>query len=183
MTTTPRTVLLTGAAGGVARCVGKALRDAGMHVRGLDRLDVPQVVGFVCDELLVGDIADERVLHEAVAGVDAIVHLAANPNGSSALIEDLIEPNIIGLHHLFEAATAHDVRRIVLASSCQTMTGYDGPRPAPIDAAAPVNHYGLTKLWAEAVGEMHARKTGASVLAVRIGWFACTVEVAEQIQR
>lgn len=33
-----------------------------------------------------------------------------------------------------------------------------------------MNHYALTKLWAEQLGEMYARVYGLSVIAARLGW-------------
>ena len=39
------------------------------------------------------------------------------------------------------------------------------------DEAAPVNHYALTKVWAEEMGRMYARVHNLSVILVRIGWF------------
>ena len=39
------------------------------------------------------------------------------------------------------------------------------------DGAAPTNHYALTKVWAESMGEMYARVHNLSVISVRIGWF------------
>jgi nucleoside-diphosphate-sugar epimerase len=43
----------------------------------------------------------------------------------------------------------------------ETRTGRD---------SAPQNHYALTKLWAEQMGEMYARNFSTSVIAARIGW-------------
>lgn len=37
--------------------------------------------------------------------------------------------------------------------------------------AAAVNHYALTKVWAEEMGRMYARVHNLSVILVRIGWF------------
>jgi hypothetical protein len=38
------------------------------------------------------------------------------------------------------------------------------------DGPAPVNHYALTKVWAEAMGDMYARVHNISVISARIGW-------------
>jgi hypothetical protein len=39
------------------------------------------------------------------------------------------------------------------------------------DGPMPVNHYALTKAWAELAGDMYARVHNLSVISVRIGWF------------
>jgi nucleoside-diphosphate-sugar epimerase len=38
------------------------------------------------------------------------------------------------------------------------------------DGPGPVNHYALTKAWAELMGEMYARVHRISVISARIGW-------------
>jgi uronate dehydrogenase len=98
----------------------------------------------------------------------AVVHLAAVPN--DAPMETLVGPNILGVHHLLEAAREHGVGRVILASSIQVVG-----RPAPgrkVTSAdrEPHNLYALTKLWAEELGGMYARVHGMSVIAARIGW-------------
>ena len=45
---------------------------------------------------------------------------------------------------------------------------------------APQDHYGLSKVWAESMGEMYARQYGTPVVAVRIGW--CPRDTGEAIE-
>ena len=79
-----RTVLITGGAGFIGSHLADQLLEAGDEVRILDSL-----VGQVHEgaprpdylapeaELMVGDVGDADTLRRALAGVDAVVHLAA----------------------------------------------------------------------------------------------------------
>ena len=109
--------------------------------------------------------------------MDAVVHLGAYPNPAD-FIEVLLGPNVVGLYHVCEAAAEFGVPRLVLASTVQVTTGHKfRDRPVTVeDGPAPVNHYALTKVWAEAAGDMYARVHSLSVISVRIGWFPRNTE-------
>ena len=167
----PRRVLVTGAAGAIGVPVAAALAARGHHVRGLDRVAMPGL-----EDQVVGDIADRAAVDRAMCGIDTLIHLAAYPNPADFL-DTLLRPNVVGLYHVVASAVAAKVRRIVLASSMQVVSGHDRPakdatRPARIATGvrAPTNFYALTKLWAEDLGEMIAREQGIEVIAARIGF-------------
>ena len=179
-----KSILLTGAAGGVGQAIGAALMDADHEVVAFDRLETP---GFT--RSIVADILDRHAVLEAAQGMDVIIHLAAAPDEAD-FIDELLEPNIRGLYHVCDAARARSVPRLVLASSVQVVTGHslrassqsfkklikidDGPRV--------VNHYALTKLWAEGIGEMYSRVHNMTVIAARLGWLPRSVEHAEALR-
>lgn len=156
------TVLVTGAAGGVARRLLPYLAD--LPVRRTDRVAAD-------DGALVGDLTDPAFADEVTAGVDAIVHLAATPNARASWAE-LTDPNLTALATLLAAATAHRVPRLVLASSVHAMGAYVHAGRTPVDESwvpAPCCPYGATKAFAEAAGRAHAYRTGASVVCLRLG--------------
>ena len=103
--------------------------------------------------------------------MDTIVHLGAYPNPAD-FIDVLLQPNVAGLYHVCEAAAGAGVRRLVLASSVQVISGhrFDDRPVTAADGPAPTNHYALTKAWAELAGDMYARVHNLSVISVRIGW-------------
>ncbi len=177
-TANPRRVLLTGASGAMGRVIGPGLVERGHFVRGFSRRPAE---GFT--EMHTGDLTDRHAVERAVAGMDTIVHLAAYPNPAD-LIDVLLEPNVIGLYEVMRAAVEHAVRRVVLASTIQVVSGLkDRARPRRIaDGTAPTNHYALTKVWAEAMGEMYARQHGLGVLAVRICWFVRNASEARRLE-
>ncbi|MEM7078574.1 MAG: NAD(P)-dependent oxidoreductase [Pseudomonadota bacterium] len=161
------TVLITGAAGGVGRAAGARLRTQGHTVIGLDRNPSPEA-----DHAVDGDLLERACVQRVFDdyAIDTVIHLAAYPDEADFL-EHLVAPNVTGLYHVCDAARAAGVGRLILASSIQVVTGHkwdhvvsveDGPRVA--------NHYALTKLWAEQLGEMYARCYGQQVIAARLGW-------------
>jgi len=167
MTSTPRTVLLTGAAGGV----GTFLRDSlpaqyGYTLRLFDRRPVP---GH--PEAITADLADTAALAGAVEGVDAVVHLAGIP--TEAPFDDILASNIQGLHHLYEAARAAGVRRVVFASSNHAVGFTERPADGgtvPVETRLrPDTYYGLSKAFGESLASLYADKHGIETVSIRIG--------------
>jgi len=157
-------VLVTGSAGTVGRPLCEELRRRGHVVRAFDCAPTPDVAGGI-----VADIADAAAVHAAMRGVDALVHLAAQPHERP--FPALIAPNVVGLYNVMDAAREQAVKRVVLASSMMVVAGFkDRAAPARVDERRPNHHYALTKVWAEQMGELYARRFGMSVLAVRLGW-------------
>lgn len=170
------TVVVTGAAGAIGRPVCDELLRRGHHVRGLDRVPTPWL-----GDARVADLLDREATRDAVRGADALVHLAAEPDDADfALLEG---PNVRGLFHVLDAARQEGLRRVVLASSIQVLGTWwePGPRPASTRDALPSNHYALTKLWAEQMGEMYARLYGLSVIAARVAFMARGPEEARRL--
>jgi uronate dehydrogenase len=164
---TPRRILVTGSAGAIGRVIAPALRARGHFVRGFDCVEHGG-----CDETIAGDIADAAAVDRAVGGCDTLIHLAAEPN-DAPFVEKLLQPNVVGLFRVMDAARRLGVKRVVLASSMQVVSGR-AVRDRPVrveDGPAPKNHYALMKVWAEHMGEMYARRYGLEVIAARIGWF------------
>jgi len=157
-------ILVTGSSGAVARAVLPELVAHGHQVRGLDRVPTAGLA-----ESVVDDIENRDAVQRAMQGMNAVIHLAAEPN--DAEFSQLVGPNVLGLFNVMNAAREERVERVVLASSVQVIgRQFRGARPVAVQDSAPSNHYALTKLWAEHMGEMYARCYGMSVLAVRIGW-------------
>lgn len=176
--TEPKRVLVTGATGAIGKPVAQHLKSRGHFVRGFARNPSPW-----CDEFVQGDLADRESVRKAVEGMDVIVHLGAYPDKAD-FMEYLLGPNVIGLYNICEAAAEFDVERLSLASSVQTvsgMRGWDGILKVE-DGYAPMNHYALTKVWAEVAGEMYARMHDLSVVSVRIGWLPRNTEEANHLR-
>ena len=164
--THPKRVLVTGSTGAIGEPVAQHLLARGHYVRGFARHVSPGLEDYV-----VGDLNDQAAVRRAVEGMEVVVHLGAYPNDADFL-DVLMEPNVRGLFHICDAAREFKVERLSLASTMQTVTGHGWPeRPIRIEEGpAPVNHYALTKVWAEDMGDMLARVHGISVINVRIGW-------------
>ena len=63
-------------------------------------------------KLVVGDIADEKLVDELVSTADAVVHYAAESHNDNSLIDPspFIHTNLIGTYVLIEACRKYDVR-------------------------------------------------------------------------
>jgi uronate dehydrogenase len=146
-------------------------------VRGFDCLPVPALADHI-----VGNLADRDCVRAAVADMDTVIHLAAFRNDADFMTV-LLEPNVVGLYEVCEAAQLAGVKRLVLASSIQVVNGFSqAEEPIRIaDGPRPTNHYALTKLWAELAGDMLARVHNLSAINVRIGWFPRDLALAERI--
>jgi dTDP-L-rhamnose 4-epimerase len=121
-----RKVLITGGAGFIGRHVAKALLDRNCSVVALDSLieqvhtngraaqsELPDM------ELIEGDVRDERAVRRALAGVDGVIHLAAEVGVGQSMyaIERYVSTNDVGTAVLFQELARADVARVVVASS------------------------------------------------------------------
>jgi len=145
-------VLVTGAAGFVGTAVVRRLLSSGHQVAAL--VHAAQPAGT--HDLRPGDILDPASLGEAVAGVDAVCHLAALTQVRESFQDPVayFQVNVTGtlnLLHAMDTETARAGRplRLVLAS---TGAVYGMPTRQPItedQIPAPANPYGASKLAAE----------------------------------
>ncbi|MBY6261733.1 NAD-dependent epimerase/dehydratase family protein [Azospirillum sp. 412522] len=118
-------VLLTGGAGFIGGHVLAELLRRSHEVRVLDSLrpDVhptpPAWTAPAGVEALIGDLRDAAVLDRAVAGVDAVIHLAAKVGLGVAIgdMPDYASSNEVGTAELLVAMARAGVSRLTLASS------------------------------------------------------------------
>jgi dTDP-L-rhamnose 4-epimerase len=120
-------VLVTGGAGFIGTHVVHELLSRGYRVRILDNL-TPHVHGPARArphylerdaELIAGDIRDAATVRRALAGIDAVVHLAAAVHAGQSMYEipEYTSVNNVGTAVLLKQLTGHRVRRLVIASS------------------------------------------------------------------
>lgn len=179
-TNNPKRVLVTGSTGAIGQPVCEHLLARGHYVRGLARRPTPGLEDYV-----EGDLSDRDKVRQAVEGMDTVIHLGAYPNDAD-FIDVLLEPNVRGLYHICDAAREFGVKRLSLASTLQTVTGHGYPEGRTIrieDGPKPVNHYALTKVWAEEMGAMYARVHNISVVNVRIGWLPRNPREADMLMK
>ncbi|WP_377268887.1 NAD-dependent epimerase/dehydratase family protein [Peterkaempfera sp. SMS 1(5)a] len=163
---TPRTVLLTGAAGIVGTFLRQSLPEYGYTLRLLDAAPIEDA-----PEAITADIRDTEALERALDGVDAVIHLAGI--SVEAPFEQILGANIEGSYRLYDAARRAGVRRIVYASSNHAV-GYTG-RPADGSAVTtdvplrPDTYYGLSKCFGESLASLYADRHGMETVSIRIG--------------
>ncbi|MFC0865512.1 NAD-dependent epimerase/dehydratase family protein [Sphaerimonospora cavernae] len=163
---TVETVVLTGAAGRVGSVLREALRGRLRRLISVDQ--VPMIAGGANEEVRHVRLTAVEDVVSVIEGADAVVHLAGVPD--EAPLADLLDGNVLGTHHVLEAARRSGTRRVVLASSnrlsgcypvAQTISAEIPPRPDGL--------YGVSKVAVEALGRLYADKFGLQVVCLRIG--------------
>ncbi|NUT18900.1 MAG: NAD(P)-dependent oxidoreductase [Hamadaea sp.] len=168
----PARVLVTGADGTLGRPTVEALADRGVAVTGLSRTwSAPTRA----DRVVTGDAADEDLVREALADVDAVVHLAATAHPSLDTPRAVFVGNTSATFTVLAAAGEAGVRRAVIASSINAfgvpMNRHDvKPAYYPLDEASPEAHddaYSLSKWVDERIGAYAASRWDMTVVALR----------------
>jgi len=117
------------------------------------------------------ELANINSLKKALKGIDVVLHLAANPSPESTFMQTL-DANIIGTYNLFEAAKQMKCSRIIFASSVHAIQGYGhGHKVKHTDNPRPIDLYGASKVYGEALCHVFFSQFGMSCLAIRIGAF------------
>ena len=166
-------VLLTGAAGSIGQVVTVGLTGRGHEIVGLDRLPEPEGYDGIwhtadcSDADAVADVFDAQPL-------DAVVHLAGNPN--EAGLVDSLTSHVVTTGALLDSMVEHDVNRIVYASSNHAV----GRTPRRELASGVIStdarprpdaFYGVGKVAAEALLSLYADRYAIDAVACRIGSF------------
>src|SRR6478672_7969423 len=118
-------ILITGGAGYLGSVLSLALVEKGHEIRLLDNLmyggrSLLSMFGHPRFEAMIGDVRDSNTVERAVAGVDAVVHLAAIV-GDPACARDPEAARAINEYaslELVRAARAGGVSRFIFASTC-----------------------------------------------------------------
>lgn len=162
-------VLITGGAGFIGSHTVAAARSAGLAVRVLDDLSAGRRENLpVAVDLVVGDVADPACVRQAVAGCDAVVHLAALVSVPQSLVApaETFRINTAGTAELLEAARQAGVRRFVLASTCAVYGDLPG-RKDETSLTAPLAPYAASKLMAEEWVQVYTRAFGLESVILR----------------
>jgi dihydroflavonol-4-reductase len=147
-------VFLTGATGFVGHHVARALAAQGAQLRLLIRptSDLRRLEGLA-GETQVGDLAQPESLRPALAGCDAVLHVAADYRLWVRNPAAMYRANVEGTRDLLRLAREARVPRFVYTSSVATM-GFrtDGAvvdEESPVALANMVGHYKRSKYLAE----------------------------------
>jgi nucleoside-diphosphate-sugar epimerase len=172
--TPPTNILLTGAAGRIGRAFREHTGDRyrlRLADRDMDRLGDPH--GHAVFAL---DAADPTACQAACAGMDVVIHLAADPSPVAGFYGSLLDNNIKATYNIFRAAKDQGCRRVIYASSIRVLEGYPQGAPlAPDLPVRPIDMYGVSKCFGEATAHTFAISEGLSSIVVRIGTFEANV--------
>lgn len=159
-------ILMTGAGGQL----GKVLRASLAGVYDALRLsDVAEIdPAGPGEEVVPCDLADATAVEELTKGCDAIIHLGGMSIEDT--FEVILNSNIRGTYHVYEAARKNKVRRIIFASSNHAIGFHT--RETRLDANSelrPDSLYGVSKGFGELLARYYFDKFGIETVCVRIG--------------
>jgi nucleoside-diphosphate-sugar epimerase len=181
MTTAPRHVLVTGAAGRIGGAVVRHLRGEGIPVTAVSKEIGPEVEA---ERVVEGDATSEALIVELLQGtpelgpVDAVVHLAAIPHRDTAPPMQVYSTNVLTTFNVLTKAAEAGVANVVFASSINAsgipLNDHEVlPAYYPIDVHLPADladWYSLSKASDELTGAMVARRWGTTIVALRLPW-------------
>ena len=161
-------VFLTGATGFVGHHVARALAAEGANLRLLVRKssNLANLEGIAGDTH-VGDLSEPETLKPALAGCDAVVHVAADYRLWIPDPQAMYKANVDGTRELLRMAREGGVPRVVYTSSVATMhfrtDGIVINEDTPVELADMVGHYKRSKFLAEQEA-MAAAQAGQQVM-------------------
>jgi uronate dehydrogenase len=161
-----RRLLLTGAAGGLGRQLRSSLKPFCDTLRLSDVADLGSA--GAAEEVVLCDLSDKSGVDELVQGCDAVIHMGGI--STEHAFEQIVEANIKGTFHLYEAARRHGVKRVVFASSNHVIGFHK--QGDMLDASSPRrpdSYYGLSKSFGEDLARFYFDRYGIETACLRIG--------------
>jgi dihydroflavonol-4-reductase len=161
---------VTGATGFLGSHVARVLADQGANLRLLVRptSNLQNLEGLKA-ETATGDLRDAASLEKAMAGCDAVFHVAADYRLWLRDPAEMYRSNVAGTRAILEAARKNNVRRVVYTSSVATVGFTDNGQPAdedsPVSIADMIGHYKRSKFMAEQLA-LEAGRGGMHVVTV-----------------
>ena len=163
--------LITGGCGFVGANLVPLLIERGCDVRILDDFSAAAAdrVALPGVEVLEGDVRDAEAVARAVAGVEAVIHLAASGNVADSIADPLenFDVNARGTLVALAAAARAGARRFVFASTGGALIGN---APGPVDESSlprPISPYGASKLCGEGYCHAFRGSFGLETVALR----------------
>ena len=162
-------LLLTGAGGGLGKVLRPRLAAFADIVRVSDLAAALPGVAAAHEEVVPCNLADRAAMDALIAGCDAIVHLGGV--SVERPFEEILEANIKGIFHVYEAARRHGVKRVIFASS-NHVTGFyrQDEKIDARDLRRPDGYYGLSKSYGEDMAQFNFDRYGIETVSIRIGW-------------
>lgn len=170
-----KTILITGGAGFIGSAVVRTFLQAGMRVVLYDNFTYGRREFLPADdnlEIVEGDINQTDALAAAIEQCRPayLCHLAAihfiphcNENPTKAL-----HVNTVGTESVLNAAAGKGIEKIISASTAAVYPITDGPNSEAGTEAGPIDIYGLSKFFSEALAEKYTRETGDTTIAMRL---------------
>lgn len=168
-----RTYLVSGGAGFIGSHLVDALLRAGHHVRVVDNFSTGkrENLAHVVDQIDLCEfsITDLEPLHQAMQGVDYVLHLAALPSVPRS-VKNPLESNehiVVGTLNVLLAARDAGVRRVVNAASSSAYGNIDSEFKSEDMPPRPLSPYAVAKLAGEQYCQAFTHVYGLETVSVR----------------
>lgn len=176
-------VLVTGGSGAVGRYVVDELLQHGYRVGVLD-LVAPQPAQVAFHS---ADVLDLAAVTRAMAGYDAVAHVAGIPHPLNDPAKRVFDVNVNGSFNVLEAAATQGIKRFVMTSSESTLgfafaTHAMEPLFVPVDEqhpSRPQDPYGLSKVMCEQICRTYSARYQMRTVCLRAPW----IWLPEEAQR
>ena len=171
-------ILVNGAGGFIGGHMVKRLKREGHWVRGVDIKHHEYAVSLA-DEFILGDLCDQRVIAEAVAGIDEVYQFAADMGGAGYIFTGEHDADVMRNSATINLNTLHygvqaGVKKFFYSSSACIYPAYNqedaqNPKCSEESAypAAPDSEYGWEKLFSERLYLSYMRNYGVAVRVAR----------------
>ena len=155
-------IVVTGGGGFLGGAIVRQLRARGEVVRSVQRSAAPQLLEIGA-EVVRADLSDARACLAALAGADAVVHVAAKAGvwGSEA---SFVAANVTATDNVIAACRELGIQRLVYTSTPSVV--HSGGDVANIDESAPVaTHFSAPYPRTKAIAEAHVLAANGATLA------------------
>jgi nucleoside-diphosphate-sugar epimerase len=181
-------IAVTGGSGSVGRHVLTKAVALGHTVRNIDRVAPP--AGSVPEsvEYLNAELTDYDAFHDAIAGFDVLIHLAAYPSPHGHPEHVIHNNNVTSSYNALLAAAKCGIKRVTQASSINAVGAVYSRWPKydffPLTEAHPTYNeepYSLSKWICELQGDSIARRyEDMTIASLRFHWVVASREMAQE---
>jgi dihydroflavonol-4-reductase len=161
---------VTGATGFVGSHVARFLAGQGAELRLLVRpSSLTANLEGIAGERVTGDLREPESLRKAMAGCEAVFHVAADYRLWAPEPHEMYRSNVEGTRNIIQLAQQSGVRRVIYTSSVATMgftsNGHLADESSPVELGDMIGHYKRSKFQAEQIA-LEAGRSGADVVVV-----------------
>lgn len=162
-----KTVAVFGASGKLGQHVLRVLTSRGLAVRALVHRTPIAGENVTC---VSGSIANIATVREAVAGADAVVHLATTKEDPDTFFDVAMR----GTWNILEACRESDVQQVLLFGGDAAQGIWFFPQPIPIDEnhalTAYPGYYAFSKVMEETMAQQYSIQYGVPYSVLRASW-------------
>ena len=178
-------VVVTGGSGHAGAFIVRDLVENGFDVLNTDRIKpVTSLAPF-----RFANLEDLGQVYGVLHNAEAVIHFAAIPRPIYDTDEVVFRTNVMTTFNVLEAAAQLKIPRVVLASSISVLGypfyyHYFAPQYVPIDENHPLlpqDPYALSKVVGETIAPAFVRRSGMTVISLRLAWIHTAESFKQQI--